>query len=105
MDAIGKPVEIPFAKGKAALSKAAKIAAAQVADVLTAYPLYGAVLTVGAAPGEKSPRPLADRRVATVTRYLTGPGRVPAENLMVVVKRSRRPEVSVLIVERPLPGL
>lgn len=98
MDAVGEPIEIPFGKGKSALSKAAKTAAAKVADVLGAYPLYGAVLTVGAAPGEKSPAPLADRRAAAVIRYLTGPGRVPAEHLMVVAKRSRRPEVSALIV-------
>lgn len=105
MNAIGEPVEIRFVKGEATLSQAAKIAMAQVARILTFYPLYSAVLTAGAAPGEKSPAALAGRRVAAVTRYLTGPGGVEPHQLMVVVKPSRHAEVTALIVDRPIPGL
>lgn len=105
MSGIGPPIEIPFAKGSAALSKAAKAAAAKVADVLVAYPLYGALLTSGAARGERSPKRLADRRAAAVTGLLLGPGRVPPDRIWVAVKRSRRREVSALVVEAPLPGL
>lgn len=103
MEAVTGPVEIPFAEGKSGLTRAAKAAADKLADMLVTYPLYGAVLTAGAAPAEKSPARLADRRAAAVTRYLTGRGGVAAEQLMVVVKRSERPDVSILVVERPIP--
>lgn len=105
MGVVSGPVEVEFAKGKASLDRAAKEAAGKAAALLAAYPLYSAVLTAGAAPGEKSPARLADRRAAAVTRWLTGPGGASPEQLMVVVKRSDRPEVSLLVVERPVPAL
>ena len=103
MEAVAAPVEIPFAAGKSALGRAAKEAADKLADMLVSFPLYGAVLTAGASPDEKAPARLAERRAAAVTRYLTDRGGVAAEQLMVVVKRSERPDVTVLVVEKPFP--
>lgn len=105
MAVVSGPVEIEFAKGRASLDKAAKEAAGKAAALLSFYPLCSAVLTAGAAPGEKSPARLADRRAAAVTRWLTGPGGASPEQLMVVVERSDRPEVSILVIDRPVPGL
>jgi outer membrane protein OmpA-like peptidoglycan-associated protein len=105
MDKVGEPIAIPFGTNRAALNKAGKDAAAKLADVLASYPLYGAVLTAGAARGEKTPARLAKRRAAAVAKRLTGRGGVRDEQLFVAVKRQGRREVSARIVERPLEGL
>lgn len=105
MDGKGEPIEIPFGTNRAALNKAGKDAAAKVADVLASFPLYGAVLTGGAAPGEKSPARLAGRRAVAVARRLTGRGGVRDEQLFLAVKRGAARGVSALIVARPLEGL
>lgn len=99
-----EPIVILFAKDRAVLDAKAKAAAGRAAAVLAAYPLYGAVLTAGAASGERSPARLAARRAAAVAAYLTGPGRVPAERLKVAVKTSRRRAVTARVVEEPLPA-